>query len=61
MSDYDYLVGMAIWKLSMEDKDKLLTESKAKEEELHVLEGKTWSDLWETDLQAFMEALEAKV
>lgn len=36
LSDYDYLVGMAILKLSEEEKDKLLRESELKLEELKV-------------------------
>lgn len=36
LSDYDYLVGMAILKLSEEEKDKLLKESEAKLNELKV-------------------------
>lgn len=36
LSDYDYLVGMAILKLSEEEKDKLLRESEAKMSELKV-------------------------
>ncbi|CAD5233794.1 unnamed protein product [Bursaphelenchus xylophilus] len=58
VSDYDYLVGMAIWKLSMEDKDKLLAESEAKKDELKVLQSKSWDVLWEEDLKVFEEALE---
>lgn len=61
VSDYDYLVGMAIWKLSMEDKDKLLAESESKKEELKVLLGKQWDDLWEEDLKVFEAALEKQV
>lgn len=52
---------MAIWKLSTEDKDKLLAESKAKSAELYTLQGKTWNDLWEEDLEAFTKALTDKV
>lgn len=58
VADYDYLVGMAMWKLSTEDKDKLLAESESKKEELIVLQSKTWSDLWEEDLTKFLEALD---
>uniref|UniRef100_A0AC34QUD2 DNA topoisomerase 2 n=1 Tax=Panagrolaimus sp. JU765 TaxID=591449 RepID=A0AC34QUD2_9BILA len=58
VSDYDYLVGMAMWKLSTEDKDKLLAESESKKSELKVLESKSWKDLWNEDLDKFMEALE---
>lgn len=60
-SDYDYLVGMAIWKLSVEDKNKLLAESDAKKEELAQLKGKQWSDLYEEDLVTFLKALDAQV
>ncbi|KAL3117199.1 hypothetical protein niasHT_007602 [Heterodera trifolii] len=59
-SDYDYLVGMAIWKLSMEDKDKLLAESESKKKELEVLKKKEWSDLYEEDLEAFTKALDTQ-
>ncbi|VDN02891.1 unnamed protein product [Thelazia callipaeda] len=58
LSDYDYLVGMAILKLSEEEKDKLLRESEAKLAELKVLEAKSWADLWEEDLSNFLSELE---
>lgn len=61
MKDYDYLVSMAILKLSMEEKDKLLAASEAKKEELRILQTKSWSDLWEADLDVFMEALAKQV
>lgn len=60
-SKYDYLVGMAIWKLSQEDKDKLLAESKAKQDELRLLQDKSWSDLWNEDLETFNKAMVDKV
>ncbi|KAI6190756.1 DNA topoisomerase 2 [Aphelenchoides bicaudatus] len=60
VSNFDYLVGMAIWKLSVEDKDKMMRESDAKKAELATLEGKSWSDLWEEDLEAFNKALVEK-
>ena len=47
-----------MWKLSTEEKDKLLAESDAKKKEYEDLKRKTWSDLYEEDLQAFMEALD---
>jgi len=58
VADYDYLVGMAIWKLSTEDKDRLLEESEAKKTELQTLKRKSWDDLWEEDLAAFLIALD---
>ena len=61
MKDYDYLVSMAILKLSMEEKDKLLANSESKKEELRILQTKSWSDLWEADLEVFLEALGKQV
>jgi DNA topoisomerase II len=61
VADYDYLVGMAIWKLSTEDKDRLLEESEAKKTELQTLKRKSWDDLWEEDLAAFLIALDKQV
>ncbi|VDO55007.1 unnamed protein product [Haemonchus placei] len=57
LSDYDYLVGMALIKLSEEEKNKLLKESDDKMKELRELESKTWADLWNADLDTFLEAL----
>lgn len=59
-ADYDYLVGMAILKLSMEEKDKLLAESESKKREFEELKRKQWSDLYDEDLDAFMKALDAQ-
>ncbi|KAK0405993.1 hypothetical protein QR680_018303 [Steinernema hermaphroditum] len=58
LSDYDYLVGMALIKLSEEEKDKLLKESDDKMKELRDLEAKTWADLWTFDLDNFLLELE---
>ncbi|KAK6039752.1 DNA gyrase/topoisomerase IV, A subunit [Cooperia oncophora] len=58
LSDYDYLVGMALIKLSEEEKNKLLKESDDKMKELRDLEAKTWADLWNADLDTFIEALD---
>ena len=49
---------MSMWKLSDEDSEKLMAESRAKDEELKIIMGKSWSDLWEEDLLAFEAALE---
>ncbi|EYC08717.1 hypothetical protein Y032_0064g3495 [Ancylostoma ceylanicum] len=57
LSDYDYLVGMALIKLSEEEKNKLLKESDDKLRELRDLEAKSWADLWNADLDTFLEAL----
>ncbi|KAK0402260.1 hypothetical protein QR680_016238 [Steinernema hermaphroditum] len=58
LSDYDYLVGMALIKLSEEEKDKLLKESDDKMKELRDLEAKTWADLWTFDLDNFLVELD---
>jgi DNA topoisomerase-2 len=58
LSDYDYLVGMAMIKLSEEEKDKMLKESDAKKLEYDLLLSKTWADLWKTDLDNFLVELD---
>ncbi|KAJ1370195.1 DNA topoisomerase 2 [Parelaphostrongylus tenuis] len=58
LSDYDYLVGMALIKVSEEEKNKLLKESEEKLKELRELESKSWADLWNADLDTFLAALE---
>uniref|UniRef100_A0A0N4ZGY3 TOP4c domain-containing protein n=1 Tax=Parastrongyloides trichosuri TaxID=131310 RepID=A0A0N4ZGY3_PARTI len=57
LMDYDYLVNMALIKLSEEEKDRLLKESGDKQTELETLKKKSWSDLWEYDLDVFEQAL----
>ncbi|WKX97267.1 hypothetical protein Q1695_013154 [Nippostrongylus brasiliensis] len=58
LSDYDYLVGMALIRLSEEEKNKLLKESDDKMKELQDLQKKSWQDLWSADLDTFIEALD---
>ncbi|CEF65604.1 DNA topoisomerase 2-beta [Strongyloides ratti] len=57
LADYDYLVNMALIKLSEEEKDRLLEEAGNKLKELETLKKKSWADLWEHDLEIFEEAL----
>ncbi|KAF2170027.1 hypothetical protein M409DRAFT_51799 [Zasmidium cellare ATCC 36951] len=54
-SDYDYLLGMAIWSLTQERVEKLLRQIGDKEDEITVLTGKSPKDLWKTDLDALLE------
>lgn len=61
LSDFDYLVGMALIKLSEEEKNKLLKESADKEAELKTLEGKDWKQLWNEDLDTFIIELQKQV
>lgn len=53
-SDYDYLLGMAIWSLTMERVEKLNKQIGAKEEEIDVLIQKSEKDLWNADLDALL-------
>ena len=54
-SDYDYLLGMAIWSLTQERVDKLNRQIGDKEEEINVLSQKTERDLWNKDLDDLLE------
>ena len=53
-SDYDYLLGMAIWSLTTEKVNKLLAERNGKEEELVELLKLSPHDIWNTDLDNFL-------
>ncbi|RKP29401.1 type II DNA topoisomerase [Metschnikowia bicuspidata] len=55
-SHYDYLLGMPLWSLTREKYERLLRERAAREEELHVLLGKSAKDLWNENLDEFLEA-----
>lgn len=52
--DYDYLLGMPIWNLTMEKKDKILREQTEKGNELKALQAKTPKKLWLDDLEEFL-------
>lgn len=55
--DYDYLLGMPIWNLTMEKKEKILKEQREKGDELKRLQDKTPSKLWLDDLEEFLVEL----
>lgn len=55
-SQYDYLLGMSLWSLTRERYEKLLKQKDEKEGELNVLLRKSAKDLWNEDLDVFMEA-----
>ncbi|KAK3070650.1 DNA topoisomerase 2, partial [Teratosphaeriaceae sp. CCFEE 6253] len=57
-SDYDYLLGMAIWSLTQERVERLARQRGEKEVEIGVLAGKTPKDLWTADLDALVEEWE---
>ena len=56
--DYDYLLGMPIWNLTMEKKDEILKQQKAKTQELNALKAKTANELWIDDLNQFLAELD---
>lgn len=52
---YNYLLGMAIWSLTKEKVEKLLTDVAKIEGEIETLTKLSPKDLWNTDLDAFLE------
>lgn len=54
-SDYDYLLGMAIWSLTREKVEKLLAERDGKENELIELLKLSPQDIWNRDLDNFLK------
>ncbi|KAF8588504.1 type II DNA topoisomerase [Ramaria rubella] len=57
-SDYDYLLGMAIWSLTHEKIQKLLQQRGEKEEELVTLLKRTPIEIWTQDLDDFLKQWE---
>ncbi|EGO19472.1 hypothetical protein SERLADRAFT_453445 [Serpula lacrymans var. lacrymans S7.9] len=53
-TDYDYLLGMAIWSLTSEKIEKLLQQAQEKEAELLILLERTPVKMWNEDLDMFM-------
>ncbi|GMK55253.1 hypothetical protein CspeluHIS016_0203090 [Cutaneotrichosporon spelunceum] len=58
-NDYDYLLGMAIWSLTVEKVKKLLAERDGKEQELIDLLKLSPQDIWNQDLDVFMQEWES--
>nr|CAB3267169.1 DNA topoisomerase 2-alpha [Phallusia mammillata] len=56
--DFNYILNMPLWSLSKERKDDLLKQRDAKMQELENLRLKTPINLWEDDLNKFMDELE---
>ncbi|CAK3757994.1 DNA topoisomerase 2 [Lecanosticta acicola] len=54
-SDFDYLLGMAIWSLTQERVEKLQRQIGDKEDEITVLSSKSVQMLWKEDLEALRE------
>lgn len=57
-TDYDYLLGMAIWSLTKEKIDKLLQQAADKDTELLALLERSPNDLWNEDLDNFLKEWE---
>ena len=53
-SDFDYLLGMAIWSLTQERVEKLLKQIGEKEVEIDLLTAKSPKDLWRADLDGLL-------
>ncbi|KAF2493216.1 type II DNA topoisomerase [Lophium mytilinum] len=60
-SDYDYLLGMAIWSLTQERVEKLLKQIGDKEVEIDDLIKLSPKDLWNRDLDLFVEEWHAQL
>jgi len=56
--DYDYLLGMPMWNLTKEKKDELCRKRDDKQQELENLKAKSKEELWEADLEEFMNKLD---
>ncbi len=57
-SDYDYLLGMALWSLTLERKEELLRRKEDKHQELRRLRATTREDMWRADLDEFAARLD---
>ena len=57
-ADYDYLLSMPLWSLTMERVDALKQQRTEKEAELNALLAKSPTDLWIEDLDALGAALD---
>ena len=60
-ADYDYLLSLPLWSLTMEKVEDLKAEKARKEAELNALLAKSPRDLWSTDLDAFEAAWQVRL
>lgn len=58
IKDFNYLLGMALWTLTVEDVEKLKQEKARVEAELEKLMRRSIFDLWEEDLVALEESIQ---
>lgn len=52
--DYDYLLGMTMWTLTLEKKNELLKKRDEKIHELKTLQAKSPAQIWREDLDEFL-------
>lgn len=57
-SDFNYLLSMPIWNLTLEKKEDILKQQKQKQNELKALRAKSVEQLWLDDLNELREQLE---
>merc|ERR1712110_246328 len=56
--DFDYLMSMPMWSLTLERKDDLLKKKNEKKKELNDLKATSKEDLWRMDLKEFIQKLD---
>lgn len=60
VSDFDYLLGMAIYSLTRERIEKLEQQARDKEDELLAMLKRSPQDLWNDDLDKFLQEWEVR-
>jgi DNA topoisomerase-2 len=56
--DYDYLLSMKIWSLTMEQVQKLRNEQNDAKQELETVRSTSVQEMWNADLTSLEEVLE---
>ena len=59
--DFNYILSMPLWNLTMEKKDELCGKRDAKAKELSDLRKKSPSELWRDDLEEFLAELDVSL
>lgn len=57
-TDYDYLLGMALWSLTLEKVEELSAQRDLRAQELDELNKTTVETMWDRDLEALMKGLD---
>ena len=58
-SDFNYLLAMPLWNLTLEKKEEILKQQREKNKELNDLKAKSKEQLWLDDLNEFSEILDS--